>query len=604
MTTANKPVPATPRDQMVHDSSDDSAFGARLKRQERILRILACVMALAVTAAAVVFCLTGLAGTTATSWVPSKVNLLGLVLLAGPSCGCLVLAAGAIRALRERLRRTEHEAAQVRALLEGERWLTDALRASEGNVRSLLHASVDGIVLTDEDGIVKYFNPAAAVLFGEEGEHFLGPSPALVRAAERAEEITIRRPGGGTTTAEMRVIRTTWDGKDAYLATVRDITTRKQAEVALLDANEKLRQLDQAKSDFVSMVSHELRTPLTAIRNAVHIMLSGKAGAHTETHERFLQMALRNIDRLTGILNEVLSMAKLESGKMEICFADTEIAPLIENVVATFSPEADATSIEFRAVLPDELPTVYADAGRVEQVLCNLVSNALKFTPRGGRVTISSRRDGDLMVVEVADTGIGIAPEDQKRVFEPFYQAGGLMTRSSKGTGLGTTIAREIVEAHGGRVWFESSPGKGTRFFFTLPIRTERSVEMSAFEGCFRRNRDRECISVLVVEVHGASGEVLNDHLQRVKVLIEKRLRKTTDMVVMQPGCGRVLVVLPETPKTGAAELKKDLLTILDEPAFAVDIAGPATYPEDGMTGRELIEFTISDDGRQRRAYG
>jgi len=620
MTTVDMPVPLAPADTLPADPSETDSGVAHIERREWHLWSLALVVILALTSAVLVVYIPGLVGTATGFSIPLKVHLLGLALLAVLYCAYVIQAVGALKTLRQRLRNAERETTHVRALLQGERWLAQALRASEGNSRSLLQTSADGIILMDANGIVRYFNPAAASLFGKESEHLLGMSLAFVRAAEQGEEISIAHPDGGATIAEMRVIRTTWDGKDAYLATVRDITARKEAEIALRKANEKLRQMDRARSDFISMVSHELRTPLTSIKNAVHILLSGKAGAHSETHERFLQMALRNIDRLAGIVNEVLSLAKLESGKMEFHFADIQLVSLVDHIVATFSPQADATSLTLRADIPDGLPAVHADPGRVEQVLCNLVSNALKFTPEGGRVTISARCDGEFVAVEVADTGIGIAPEDQERIFEPFYQAGDLMTRSSKGTGLGMTIAREIVEAHGGRIWLESVPNLGTRCFFTMPISSATSVEMTAFETSFRRNRNRECISVLVVEVDcpeggapdGVSPGDNRSQLEHVKGLIEKRLRKATDMVIVQPGCGRVLVVLPETPKHGAVEVRKNLLRVLNEraptgtdpPVFSVEIAGPATYPEDGMTGRELIESTLNAYRRTRRANG
>jgi signal transduction histidine kinase len=537
----------------------------------------------------------------------------------------VVLLAGRMQAVRavseseELLRCAVGETARVRSLLEGEQRMTQALRASEGNARALLQTSADGILLMNARGVVRYLNPAAASLFAEKAGEPLDLPRAFRRAAEQHEEITIAR-AETTTIAEMRAIRTTWDGEDAYLATVRDITARKQAEIALRKANDKLRQMDQARSDFISMVSHELRTPLTSIKSAVHIMLSGKAGEHSETHERFLQMALRNIDRLAGILNELLGLAKLESGKMEFRFAEVEVGPIVDHVVATFSPQADATSLRLQADVPVGLPAVHADPGRIEQVLCNLVSNALKFTPAGGRVTIGARRDGNLVVVEVVDTGIGIALQDQEKIFEPFYQAGDLMTRSSKGTGLGMTIAREIVEAHGGRIWLESAPGRGTRFHFSIPVSSATSAEMTSFEESFRHNRDRECISVLVVVVRSPDSGLSGDEsagadleiLERVKGLIQKRLRKATDRVVVQPGCNRVLVVLPETPKAGATEVKKSLLRLFGEGdetdpewrALSVEISGPATYPEDGMTGRELIESTLDTEQRRGRRYG
>ncbi len=268
----------------------------------------------------------------------------------------------------------------------------------------------------------------------------------------------------------------------------RDLTERMRFEENLIRTAEELRRVDQMKSEFISVASHELRTPLTSISNAVDLMLKRRAGEITGTQENFLAMAQRNIVRLGQLINDILNVAKIESGKMELHYGEADIVALVGNVLNTMKPQADAKAIELRAEIPPGLPRIPMDSARIEQVLLNLVGNAVKFTPDRGRVTVRARLAaggalpssgaGAFLEIAVSDTGIGISAQDLEHIFEKFYQAEDSLTdRERAGTGLGLAIARGLVEKHGGELSCVSAVGEGSTFRFTLPFggKQERS---------------------------------------------------------------------------------------------------------------------------------
>lgn len=261
----------------------------------------------------------------------------------------------------------------------------------------------------------------------------------------------------------------------------RDLTERMRFEDNLIKTAEELRRLDQMKSEFISIASHELRTPLTSINNAVDLMLKKRAGEITGIQENFLSMARRNIGRLSRLIDDILNVAKIESGKMELHYGESDVGAIVGSVVNTMKSLADAKAVELSVEVPDGLPPVRVDAARIEQVLLNLVGNAVKFTPDGGRVKVRARLaevaggpPGDaagFLEVTVTDNGIGIAPRDLERIFEKFFQAeDSLSDRERTGTGLGLAISRGLVEKHGGALTCESTVGEGSTFRFTLPV--------------------------------------------------------------------------------------------------------------------------------------
>src|SRR5581483_8391806 len=305
---------------------------------------------------------------------------------------------------------------------------------------------------------------------------------------------------GKTRTVEMCLVETEWEERAAYLASLRDITRRKESEEALKKANEELKKLDQLKSDFISTVSHELRTPLTTIKSAVELIISGKTGPVEEDQMTFLTMTSRNIDRLDKMVRDVLDFSKISAGKMELRQEKVDLRELLGQVIGTFRPQAESSSVSLELSEVELLPPVWADRDKIEQVLNNLLNNAFKFTEQKGRIVLSARLQDDSIEVSVADNGIGIPADEQKKIFERFYQVGDSLTRISGGTGLGLSIVKHFIEAHGGTVGVESEPGKGSRFFFTLPIYSPERVEISVLEEVIRQFKSYPLFSMILIE--------------------------------------------------------------------------------------------------------
>lgn len=235
--------------------------------------------------------------------------------------------------------------------------------------------------------------------------------------------------------------------------------------------NERLKELDRLKSEFVSMVSHELRTPLTAIKEGISIVLEGLAGEINEEQKEFLNIAKKNVDRLHRLINDVLSFSKLESGKMEFDMRKNSINRAIQESVELLVKTAGEKGLYINTELEQSLEDIEFDYDKIIQVITNLLNNAVKHTDKGGIIVRSSKDDkGRVIVVKVKDTGKGIKKEDIAKLFYKFQQLGGDKDRKVGGTGLGLAICRQIAERHGGKIWVESEYGNGSEFIFTLPI--------------------------------------------------------------------------------------------------------------------------------------
>jgi two-component system sensor histidine kinase GlrK len=223
------------------------------------------------------------------------------------------------------------------------------------------------------------------------------------------------------------------------------------------------------KSDFFSMISHELRTPLTSIKVGSELLLQESGRQISETQKEILGILSRESQRLIDLVNSILDLAKMEAGVMVFQFKPTNIGPLIQQVVEEFKPLALGTGINLRLEDLTNLPLIKLDAERIKQVIRNFIGNAIKFTPKGGQVTISAFEKGGNLQVCVKDTGPGIPKESLPKIFEKFQQASLQKTSLMKGTGLGLAIAKQIILAHGGKIWAESEAGQGSSFFFALP---------------------------------------------------------------------------------------------------------------------------------------
>jgi GAF domain-containing protein len=313
--------------------------------------------------------------------------------------------------------------------------------------------------------------------------------PLLYRTSQRVRE---------TATRSVLAVPVIADGQVTEVMvlsrqTVRPFTEREvalvetfadQAAIAIknvklfTEIQQKGRELEVAnrhKSEFLANMSHELRTPLNAIIGFSEVLLQGIFGPLNDKQREYQDDVLTSGKHLLTLINDILDLSKIEAGRMELEPTTFTMAAALDSGFTIVRERAARHGITLRAELPKDLPPVEADERKVKQILYNLLSNAVKFTPDGGRVEVrASAQDGELRI-DVRDTGIGIAPEDQARVFEEFRQVG--RERSREGTGLGLTLTKRFVELHGGRLWLESEPGKGSTFSFTLPLRRPAEVK-------------------------------------------------------------------------------------------------------------------------------
>jgi signal transduction histidine kinase len=237
----------------------------------------------------------------------------------------------------------------------------------------------------------------------------------------------------------------------------------------LEEINAGLKKLEQMKSDFVSMVSHELRTPMTVIKEASTLLLTKEL--QPEKQKEYLQMICKHVNRLNRLISDLLDLSRLGTGKLVLKQELLDIARLVTEISELVLPIMEEKGIVFVQSIEKNLPLVRGDKERFLQVVANLIGNAIKFTPRGGEITLTMNKEEDEIVVKVIDTGRGLSPEQLEHVFDRFYIGDEILTRASGGTGLGLTIAKGLVEVMGGKIWGRSEgEGKGSAFAFSLPL--------------------------------------------------------------------------------------------------------------------------------------
>ena len=295
-------------------------------------------------------------------------------------------------------------------------------------------------------------------------------STPLLREGVAIGAIVIRRlEVRPFTDKQIALLKTFADQAVIAIENVRLFQEIQDKNKALAVANERLEELDKLKSDFVSNVSHELRTPLTSIKGSADNMLDGLTGPLNEKQTRYLTRIKANTDRLARLINDILDLSRIETGRLELHLATLRLVPLAKEVTEHLAPVAAPKNISIEVAASDPGITAWADHDKVTQVLMNLVGNAVKFTPPDGKVTVAIERKGEEWVeLSVADTGPGIPREESQRIFDKFYQIADGAT-GTKGTGLGLAISKGLIELHGGQIWVESEVGKGSAFFFTLP---------------------------------------------------------------------------------------------------------------------------------------
>jgi signal transduction histidine kinase len=400
---------------------------------------------------------------------------------------------------------------------------------------------------------------------------------------------------------------------EELLIRLRKVLEEKQRFVRLRDfaaqlekANQELRRIDDIKSEFISVASHELRTPLAAIKNAILLILKGKTGEVNETQVKFLSMAERNISRLTNILNDLLNLSRIESGRTQFNFENIELKETVEFVASSLRAQADVKKIQLEVEAPEQLPSVYGDREKIEQILTNLIGNAIKFTLEEGKILITIKPPprseygghGDMLSVSVKDTGIGIPKEHLDAVFEKFYQVEGSLHRSVGGTGLGLAITKGLIEAHQGKIWVESEVGKGSTFTFTLPISKGDRREpyfRYIFDREFRHARQNlSPLTLFLIEVLDQENEVTDILLDQLEEGIKKCLCRKADILLRRKR-QKILAAFCEADLKGTqvirhrieGEIQRYLTKDWDiKPVIKV---GTATYPDEALSKRELF---------------
>jgi PAS domain S-box-containing protein len=376
--------------------------------------------------------------------------------------------------------------------------LTESRRVDDERLKlaAIVESSDDAITATDQNGILTSWNQGAERLFGYKAEEMIGQTSSIlipegenpdqlariasvVELGEGRFEATRRRKDGTLVeiSATVSAVRNAAGEVVSIAGIAQDITDRKRVEQEreeftrqLEVRNERLLELDRLKDEFVALVSHELRTPLTSIRGYLELVLDGEAGPVTDDQRQFLGVVERNANRLLDLVGDLLFLAQIEAGKLSLEFGAVDLGAVAAESVETARPLAEEKGITL-TLATSPVPLLTGDRARLSQLLDNLVSNAVKFTPEGGRVDVRASSSRGKAILEVRDTGIGIAAEEQEHVFERFFRTTRATEQAIQGTGLGLAISKAIVRAHGGAITLASNDGEGATFKVTIPIR-------------------------------------------------------------------------------------------------------------------------------------
>jgi len=292
--------------------------------------------------------------------------------------------------------------------------------------------------------------------------------PTDVRRAEK-EIFSIICMYLGQCLDNIQLFEEIYNAKDELEKKVKERTNE------LVKSLREIEAISRAKSDFISNVSHELRTPLTSVKGFSSLLVAEKFGKLPEEAKKRLETIDENVDKLVNMVNTLLDIARIESGKTEVKIAPADIAKSIRDSGEFLSPQMQTKAIKLVLDIPDTL-LVYMDKNLIDQVFINLIGNAVKFTPNEGQITISAKVNGNQAIIAVSDTGYGIEKENLEKIFQEFFRVDNTINVQAKGTGLGLSLVKRIIEIHKEKIWAESETGKGSTFYFTLKLAKEKSI--------------------------------------------------------------------------------------------------------------------------------
>jgi PAS domain S-box-containing protein len=359
------------------------------------------------------------------------------------------------------------------------------LMALNRRMETVLNATNDGVALLDRTGRFLLVNRRFCEMLGARAEDFwhrsiaevkplvferLSKPERLMRCLSPGTEATDLDPASvledlvELTTTERRFLK-------VYAAPVRDDDGDLAGRLVALHDITREMEIDKMKTEFISVVSHELRTPLTSIKGYTDLLLTGQTGEINDLQKEFLGIVQVSASRLGNLINDILDISRIESGRLELKMEPVDYGRIVTDVLRLMKPAADEKDISIDASFPENIPLVKGDADKITQILTNLLSNGIKYTPVGGWVKVYlDVTPGECITTCVQDSGIGISPADQKRLFQKFFRADNSLTREAGGTGLGLAIVKTMIELLGGTIWLESVQGKGSKFFYTLQL--------------------------------------------------------------------------------------------------------------------------------------
>ena len=345
------------------------------------------------------------------------------------------------------------------------------LLVAQQTTEAAIDSLYDPVLVTDAAGLVTRINPAAERLFGARAELLGKPIGEVARDPRIAQAVVDVLRSQAPVASESAAAVLPWAVDGARRAfrirstPMKDADTKLVGAVTLLEDITHLSEISRLKSEFIAAASHELRTPLTSVQMGIYLLLEGSTGPLGERQQEILEVCREDTTRLDRLMRELLDLSKIESGAVTPVFAPIRPSALIAAAIDPLRLQVESHGIRLDVDAPPDLPAVSVDRSQIERVITNLVTNAMRATPAGGAITVAAAQRGEEIAISVADTGTGIPREYLSRIFEPFVQ---VSHATGGGAGLGLTISRRIVEAHGGQLTVQSSPGQGSIFTFTV----------------------------------------------------------------------------------------------------------------------------------------
>lgn len=496
--------------------------------------------------------------------------------------------------------------------------LQTVIKAEKSKMESMVESMTEGVIMIDERGEAVVLNPRARQMldFAPDLEVSARMLDHKFRAVGLHETLKECQKKDGLVSKEIVIPQE----KDLVLkcdmVPVRDEEGKTIGIAMILIDVTKERELKRLKDEFVSTVSHELRTPLSISTEGINLVLDGITGAVSEQQKEILQTAKDNLSRLAAIINDLLDISKIEAGKISLNRRLIDFGSLVEHFAGVYQKVLSTKKQTIEVSLPSAPFLLYADRDKIIQVLTNLLNNAHKFTPEGGKIEVVLAVQDGQFLCSVKDNGPGITQEDMAKLFSKFEQFGRTYGPGMKGTGLGLSIAKALVELHGGKIWAESRPGEGTSFLFTLPsyetVRTDFNSHLDrVLEEALA---SRQPVSLMMVHLRNHEiiqkryGErILHDIMDIIEGVAGKIVSKPADRFILYD-VHTICAVLPATNKTGVLAVIRRFKEAIKTCVFPIEEKGDleiafglALYPLQGKDREGLVKAAQEDVTRKRR---